>query len=292
MLTHVAALGGRGCAVADLDRDDDLDLVLTNHYNGSTGLVDSRILWGAPAMPFDPARSSTFPTSWASRASIADLDGNGWLDVAVPQAYNGSSYTTSSRVYYRDATGTTFTEFFPTIGGYDVELLDWNGDDRIDLLWGSYYDGTRYRLENRLYAGGRPRPVPSGPVVFPSAGTLGLRAHDLGHTWDRGWVERFTSRPLDVGDGHAASWLDVSATVPAGTTLRIQLRSAADEAGLSTAAWQGPTGPADAYTTWPIRVSGAHAGHRFLQYRAEFEMRNAADSPVLDRVALHWLSSS
>lgn len=286
--THVPALGGRGCAIADIDADGDLDLYLANHYNGTTGFVDSRILWGDPAMPWDITRTYAFPTAWASRGTIADVDGNGFLDIVTPLAYGGS-YTTSSRVYYRGATGVILTDFFPTVGSYDVEVLDWNGDGRLDLFYGGHYNGTSYAIENRLYVGADPRPPTSAPLVFPGQGMLGMRSHDWGNTWDRSWVESFTSRPLDMGAAVTPTWIDGAASVPAGTILRLQVRSAPDAASLAAAPWLGPTSAGDFYTTFPVRLNAAHAGHQFVQYRAELEMPNGAGSPVLDQVRIHYL---
>ena len=124
--------------------------------------------------------------------------------------------------------------------------------------------------------------ISSGAVVFPSRGTLGFRAQDWGHTWDRGSVETFVSRPHDLGGAMTATWIDVAATVPAGTTLRVSVRSADDAAGLAAASWGPP------HTTWPARLEATHAGRRFVQWRAELDMPRSADSPIVDRVRIHY----
>lgn len=287
---RLPTIGARGCAVGDVDRDGDLDVLFGNHYNGSTGFVSSRIYLGSAGGP-----SSTdfvdIPTAWAGRPSLADLDGNGWLDLVIPNAYNGSTYRTNSRVFFTSTGGSTVrTEFYPTIGAYDVAALDWDGDGHLDLLWPSYYDGSSYRLDSQYFPGSPTGPRAAMPTGFATLGAVGTVPTDAGHTYGRGWVEEFVSRPLDVGESADPTWLEVQARVPAGTMLRLQLRSADDPAGLATARWLGPDGTsATYYGTGPTRLPAAHRGHRYVQYRAMFSMPNAAASPILERVAIHHL---
>jgi hypothetical protein len=286
---RLPSLGARGCAVADLDRDGDLDVLISNHYNGSTGFVNSRIYLGTPDGP-NPAAFEEFATAWAGRPSIADLDGNGWLDLIVPMAYNGSTYRTNSRVFFNSTGGvTTRTEFYPTIGAYDVSALDWNGDGHLDLIWPSHYDGGSYRLDSQFFPGSPSGPRATMPSGLPTLGALGTVSTDAGHTYDRGWVEEFVSRPFDLGAPREPTWIDWNARVPAGTRLRFQVRSAPDRTSLESAPWLGPDGRTDTYyERAPARLPTAHRGHTFVQYRALFTMPNAAASPILERVAIHY----
>jgi hypothetical protein len=287
--TALPTLGARGCAVADLDRDGDLDVLFGNHTNGSTGFVNSRIYLGSATGP-NPASFTEFATAWAGRPSIADLDGNGWLDLIVPMAYNGSTHRTNSRVFYRSTGGAfTGTEFYATIGAFDVTALDWNADGHLDLLWTSHVDGSNYRVDSQYFPGSAMGPRATPTMTFPSFGSLSAISTDAGHTYDRGWVEEFVSRVFDLGSAVEPTWIDFDADVPMGTQLRLQVRSAADVDALATAPWRGPGGTADSYyETAPARLPAAHRGHRFVQYRALFRMPNAAASPVLHRVAIHY----
>jgi hypothetical protein len=52
------------------------------------------------------------------------------------------------------------------------------------------------------------------------------------------------------------------------STVIFQLRSADDLAGLSAAAWYGPAGAGDYYTTSGTSINPVHNGKRYIQYRA------------------------
>lgn len=56
--------------------------------------------------------------------------------------------------------------------------------------------------------------------------------------------------------------------VPAGTTLRLQLRSANVIAELNNAKWYGPKDTTDFYAGPITAINPVHDGHRFMQYRA------------------------
>lgn len=67
-------------------------------------------------------------------------------------------------------------------------------------------------------------------------------------------------------------WGTISFTIsePSGTDIRFQMRTAATEAGLSSATWYGPTSPSDYYETSGTAINPVHDGDRWVQYRAYF----------------------
>ncbi|MBU2535481.1 MAG: hypothetical protein ABIK32_04700 [Chloroflexota bacterium] len=81
-----------------------------------------------------------------------------------------------------------------------------------------------------------------------------------------------TSSTHDGGDYGNWDWQNISFTInePSGTDLKFQLRSAATEGGLNVAAWYGPTGTGDYYTTSGTAINSVHDGDRWLQYKAYF----------------------
>jgi len=99
----------------------------------------------------------------------------------------------------------------------------------------------------------------------------------------------FTSRPFDTGGSPVYSVIRWTATVPAGTDLRFQLRSAPACESLPTAPFIGPDGTAGTfYTALDRGIAEAHDGHRWLQYRAYFNTSDSIYTPVLDSVTIQY----
>ena len=75
--------------------------------------------------------------------------------------------------------------------------------------------------------------------------------------------------------------------MPAGSSLKVQLRSSATKAGLASATWYGPTSTSTYYPSKATTLNAAHKGHRYIQYRAVFGS-SFGDTPVLDTVAIRY----
>jgi hypothetical protein len=98
-----------------------------------------------------------------------------------------------------------------------------------------------------------------------------------------------TSSAHDAGDDLAWDWLNIYFTIsePSATDIKFQLRSAATEAGLSSATWYGPTGTGDYYTTSGTAINSVHDGDRWIQYKAYFSGPNDA-TPTLRDVSITY----
>jgi hypothetical protein len=285
---ELPATGAYGCAIADLNHDDQLDAVIAQYYDGTSGSMGSRVYFGRDGR-LEADRLEILATTYGALPSIADVDGNDYLDVIVGnvRTAGGSSARTSSSVFFRTARDFDTIGTYPTLGAFGTAALDWTGDGRIDLLFTSHADDAgSFRLAARLYTS-RPDMPPANTawVGFPSTGGWGAMSNDLGHTYDRRFRERFVSRALDLGEEPRGVTLSWEANVPTGTALRFEVRSADRRADLERAEWGGPGGPDTLHETSPAPLV---ALRRFVQYRAVFDVPNAGSSPVLDRVTWRW----
>ena len=83
-----------GVVSGDLDRDGYLDLIVPS---GHTPEKVSEVVWGGPD-GFGKRPSTLLETDANQSPTIADLDGNGWLDLIFPGAYKrdtGDAHTES-----------------------------------------------------------------------------------------------------------------------------------------------------------------------------------------------------
>jgi len=98
----------------------------------------------------------------------------------------------------------------------------------------------------------------------------------------------FVSSPIDAGQNSIFTTLGFSANVPAGTSIKFQLRSAATQAGLASAIWYGPTGTGDYYTSNGQSINPLHTGHRWIQYKAFLATTDTSKTPALESVTVNW----
>jgi hypothetical protein len=123
-------------AVADLDRDGYLDIVL-GAFDSAAEKDRLVIYWGSAAGYTKSRRTPLARSGRAVSISLADLDADGWLDIAAVDS-------TRDRVVIFPGSATGFDpQRMRTIGvpfAISLESADLNGDGRLDLVVGSYQD--------------------------------------------------------------------------------------------------------------------------------------------------------
>ncbi len=175
-------VGASDVEVADVDGDGWRDLVFANRYDGGGVSVESYsidviVYLGGPD-GFRADRSLAVPGFGAAQTAVADLDQDGWLDLAVA---NGTFFTDTSWVYLGGPDGWSVDRRvdLPTFAPEAVIAADLDGDTFPDLVFGNFYDNLALDIDSTIYWGGPEGPTPTNATAFPTHGATDLRAVDL-----------------------------------------------------------------------------------------------------------------
>ena len=151
--TALPAARSQASAVADLNRDGHLDIVLCTHKSGNKK-ANSYIYWGPKHLATSRAE---LPTSAPTGATIADLDRDGHLDIVFSNRLDGAtiSYVINSHVYWGSKTGFSAANrtSLLTIGAAGSAVADLDGDGNLDIVFANSYDGKTSKLNSYIYWG-------------------------------------------------------------------------------------------------------------------------------------------
>ncbi|PYV18251.1 MAG: hypothetical protein DMG07_04255 [Acidobacteria bacterium] len=123
--TELPTVGSEDAAVADLNRDGFLDLVVTSYHAGITRNHPSYVFWGG-ADGISPARVTELPTESASGVQVADFNGDGWKDILFACHTEGTNHRTNSFLYWGGKQGfsTARRLLIPSVGTHWMWLAD------------------------------------------------------------------------------------------------------------------------------------------------------------------------
>jgi hypothetical protein len=127
--------GATGSAVGDVNGDGYPDLVFCHTWEGEEYAVESRVWYGS-ADGYVETNAVTVPTSGATEAAVADIDGDGHGDVVFANSHDGDSEFVNSIVYWGSAEGLgERTTALPTVGAAGVAVGDVDGDGFTDVAF-------------------------------------------------------------------------------------------------------------------------------------------------------------
>jgi len=120
--------GASDVDMADLDDDDDLDLIFANRIDGlGNGDVDSFVYLNDGSGGFPGAPDIRLPTMGAMAVMVADLDGTGWADILFACNWNDTDTRSPSLVYLGGGTGygPRPDVELPTRNAHAIAILGW-----------------------------------------------------------------------------------------------------------------------------------------------------------------------
>mgnify|MGYP000159062010 CR=1 FL=1 len=199
-----------------------------------------------------------------SGETVKSIDGFYYNASAIPSG-------TSLKVQFSQD-NTNWYNSSGTADGWDTLS---QGTDTIDLS-GLGWSGPNFYYQMLFTSDGTDTPVLDEiSVIFStyySSGTLTSSTYDSGYDSD---------------------WGTISFTVnePSATDIKFQIRTAATEAGLSTATWYGPTSTSDYYQTSGTTINPVHDGDRWIQYKAYF-FGPGTSTPTLSDITITYTATA
>ena len=286
---HGSGAGGMACLTpADLDGNGYLDLigVVMGHYmREESGFY---IIRGGPE-GYAPERAEFHRTDASSiMISVADLNNNGHLDLLVPAYSTRFTRELPAYIYWGGADGIDFEQ--PTAIPCDSSCaflpIDITGNGYVDVLAVCHRNDLGHQVDSMLFWNGPDGLDFEAPARIPAMGPHLASSRDFGNAYTREPLENYVSPVQDLR-GRRPRRISWEATVPDSTGLRLQLRGADSEDGLSAAAWTGPEGEGSYYEVSDSTVVGLEEA-RWLQYRATLVHTNGCRSPQLTEVRVEF----
>ena len=298
------ALPGRVSAsveVADLNRDGFLDIVVPNLYDadpspdkpqsfGGSPEGDTFIYWGGSG-GYDVSRRIILPSVGNSDVAVADLNGNGLLDMVLSSYHAGYTRSHPSTIYWNSSNGFNASRAtqLPTNSASGVHVNDFDRNGHADILFACHSKEGNHRNDSFLYWGSNAGFSTERRTLLPGLGPHHLTS-DAGHVYDRGNRYDYVSPPFDAGSKARPESISWEGSTPFATGLEFQVRWADTRDALTTAPWNGPKGPESYYTESRASLASGASGARWIQYKASLVSPGSANSPVLRSVSIRYQS--
>jgi len=278
---------------ADFNKDGWLDLLLPHRGPPEGAEITSFIYYGSP-QGFSDKNRTEIPCYVPYQNSIADLDGDGWLDIFLTSYGGEVTGNKPSLIYWGDEQGFLKRPRMelPSYGSSGSHIADYDSDGWLDILVANHrqafpYDRPqphRHMIPSLLYWGGPEGFSADQRLELEAIGPSGLNLRDFGNSYNRGLYEDYISSSFRVPRGQKPVQISWKADTPNGTSVRFQIRSANRESDLSESVWKGPTGNDSWYTKSESKVMGING--EWLQYRARLMTPNGGATPYLTEVSI------
>ena len=295
-----------GAEVADLNADGYLDLIICNLYDfgrqeeqigdreidaepqSATFSAGTEVYWGGEA-GYSLERKLVLDTVGSEDASVADLNGDGHLDLVVSSYHAGIHRSHPSYLFWGTGSGLNpEPTLLPTDSGSGVIVADFNQDAQLDIFFVCHTKGGNHRTDSFLYWGEDGSFSADRRLDVPTRGVHWTIHNDVGDIYDRSPGYDYISSPFDVGETARFGSLSWHAQEPFETDLKFQLRGASSQEDLVSAEWLGPEGADSFYTESSTAIKGLPEGVLWIQYKATLLSPNGANVPVLESVTVDY----
>jgi hypothetical protein len=268
---------------ADLNGDGWLDLIVASHHFLGTLYFDAGtfIYWGS-ANGYDPTNVQYLPANSGVGVTVADWDGDGYLDIYLPNYHYGNNReSVASYLYWGSAKGYSDENRTDLMvdSGHGAMAGDFNGDGLIDLAVSCHSRNGTHITNSKVFFNDGHRFKHAQFLELPTIGTHYMQRADVGNIYDRSYRESYISSVFTYDRPFTQAQLQTTADVPGKSHLEWAVRSADSKLELERQPWKN----LDAKQMLKFALPGTA---RCMQYRAIFVSDNGDRYPVLRRVKI------
>jgi fibronectin type 3 domain-containing protein len=194
-------MGAMDVAIRDINGDGHADVIFAQERDATTYRIDSLLFWGDDDGWNDTA-DLRFATSGASDVEVADVEGDGRLDLVFACYSDDEGVETDSMVFLQGTTGfcgTVPSILLPTVGARAVDTGDLNADGHLDLVFANSYDGASFEIRSYIYWG---RPTGGINPIATQLGTLGAMDVKVANLNADTWPDLVFANSRNASSGH------------------------------------------------------------------------------------------
>ena len=174
--------GATAVAAGDIDDDGFMDLVFANNLSGGFAEIDSWVYWGKMGGGFE-ASPLGLATLGASDVKVADLDGDGDLDIVFANQWDNSQDQEVDSIAYLNDDNREFLSSgatkMPTLGATGVAVVDLDGTGWMDLVFSNQRNANSYQVPSYVYLGGASGWSSTPDIELPTEGAYDVVAAGL-----------------------------------------------------------------------------------------------------------------
>ncbi|MFC2149556.1 choice-of-anchor tandem repeat GloVer-containing protein, partial [Candidatus Auribacterota bacterium] len=167
--------GAMGTAVADVNQDEKLDVVLSNYSEGAPlhRNINSYVYWGETL-----TSRKELDTYGAKGVSVGDINDDGYYDIVYSNYQAASSFEHNSYVYWGDSSSSYPSKtLLATKGAVGNKIVDLNEDGYLDVIFANYVDNVSRNTLSTIYWG--PGPAFASSTNFATSGARDVSVADL-----------------------------------------------------------------------------------------------------------------
>jgi hypothetical protein len=269
-------------AIADLNNDGWLDLIFPSGLDVDTDDTHTPhyIYWGSEKGFSDDRREELDVDVASFEISVADLNGDGFLDIVSGSYQANKTRHLPLYIYWGNAAHHYSNENrtqLPGMSSAGIEILDLNRDGYPEIIATNHVENGDHNISSYIYWGDKKGFSIDRRTSLPTIGPHMMRNVDVGNIYDRSPCYDYISPVVTVPAKAKQLTLEWKGDTPHKSDIRFECRIAETEPGLVKFKW---------IALAPQKTVTLARNSAFLQYRAILVSTDGGSSPVLREVTL------